>query len=91
MNSPTTAINRMARRSSIDILIKRDIKGFRAPIIIVAYSRSIISKRIAVRWSFNHIDRFGRRIDANTLDFGRGVVIRRRVVRYAVGKGGGAM
>ena len=80
----------MARRPSIDILIKRDIIGFRAPVIFIAYSRSIIPERIAIRRSLYNNDGFSRRIDANTLDLGRGVVVRGRAVRHAVGERGGA-
>ena len=90
MHPTTTAINRMARRPPIDILIKRDIIRFRAPIIIVAYSRRIIPERIAVRRSLDYNDGLSRRIDADTLDFGRGVVVCGRAVRDAVGEGGGA-
>ena len=90
MHSTTTSINGMARRPSINILIKRDIIGFRPPIIIVAYSRRIIPERITVRRSLYHNHGLGRRIDADALDFGRGVVVRGRAVRHAVGEGGGA-
>lgn len=80
----------MARRSPINILIERDIKSRRGPFIIVAYPRSIIPDRVAIRRSLDYNDGLGRRVDANTLELGRGVVVRGRAVRYAVGEGGGA-
>ena len=81
----------MARRPSINTLIKNDgISGIRAPPIRVACHAIVISKRIPVRRSRKYNDGLGRRIDADTLELGRGVVVRGRAVRHAVGKGGGA-
>ena len=91
MHSAIAAIDGMARRPSINALIKHyDINGIRAIPIIVACLSIFIPKRMAVRRSRNHNDGLGRRIDADALELGRGVVVRGRAVRHAVGKGGGA-
>lgn len=90
MHSTTVAIDRMARRPSINVLIKGDIHFRLIVNISVAYITNVVPKRGAIRQSRDHDDGFGRRVDADTLEFGRGVVVRGRAVRHAVGKSGGA-
>ncbi len=80
----------MARRASIDTLVKSDVVQRRAPIVVVAHADVVVSVRGSVGGPREYDYGLCGWVDADAFELGGGVVVGGLVVCGAGGVGAGA-